>query len=151
MKRLSEDLLVTAFGAATSLATAFLLWGVEELFGFSFYTWMFWFIIPAGALISGFAAAAGYYWGARLFNHRPSRMLLANLVLISVGTFFLVHYLSYYNLEVDGVPLRQRVPFLAYLDAVLTHASMTFRIHAAKVGSSGEMGAWGYVFELLGS
>ncbi len=149
MKRTTEDLLVTAFGAATSLATAFLLWKVEDWFGFSFYTWMFWFIIPAGALISGFAAAAGYYWGARLFDHRPGRMLLANILLVSVGTFFVVHYLSYYNLEIDGAPLRERIPFLSYLNTVLTHASMTFRIHAARVGSSGELGAWGYVFALL--
>jgi hypothetical protein len=149
MKRFGEDLLVTAFGAATSLLTAFLLYGIERVFDLSVYTWMFWFVIPAGALLSGFAAATGYLLGARVLNHRPTKILLINMLGVSVGTFFLVHYLSYYNMEVQGAPIRTAVPFAEYLKIALTKVSMTFRFHAAKVGETGELGGWGYLYAVL--
>lgn len=149
MRRLSEDLLVTACGAVTSLLTAGLLYGIEEFFGVSVYTWTFWFVIPAGALFAGFAAATGYWGGARLLNHRPSSLLLLNMVGVSISTFFLVHYLSYYNLTIEGVPVRSALPFTTYLDTVLTHASMSFHLRTAKLGSTGELGVLGYGYALL--
>ena len=55
-----SDLLVTAAGALTSVLTALILFGIEQLFGFSLYTWSLWLILPIGAILSGFAAASGY-------------------------------------------------------------------------------------------
>ena len=52
-----SDLLVTAIGALTSVLTALILSGIEHFFDFSLYTWSFWFIVPIGAILSGFAAA----------------------------------------------------------------------------------------------
>jgi hypothetical protein len=149
MKRLGQDLIVTAFGAGTSLITALILFGIERAFDISIYTWTFWFVIPAGALISGFVAATGYWLGARILNHRPSKILLINMIGVSVGTFFLVHYLSYYSMEIEGVPVRSMVPFSTYLNIALTKVSMTFRFHASKLGETGELGGWGYVTAAL--
>jgi hypothetical protein len=67
---------------------------VEQRFGFSFYSWTFWFVIPAGALLSGFAGASGYLAGSLFFGRRPTRLLLLNIVIASISTFFFIHYLS---------------------------------------------------------
>jgi hypothetical protein len=144
-----ENIVISACGAATSLLTALLLFGIDRFFGFSFYTWIFWFVIPAGALLSGLIASTGYYCGARLFNHRPSRGLLLNILLVAVGCFFLIHYLGYYYLNVDGIPLRTRVTFGSYLQMVLEHTSLSFRVHGSVIGSTRELGTWGYAYALL--
>lgn len=149
MKQLSGDLLLTIFGAVTTLIAAIVLHVVERQFEFSLYTWYFLFIIPVGAIASGFAAATGYWVGAKLVNQRPTPRLLISIVLLSVSAFFLIHFLSYASLEVDGAPLSSSVSFGSYLQAVHSHTSMTFRFRTAKVGSTGELGSWGYLFGLL--
>jgi hypothetical protein len=140
---------VTLFGAVTSALTALLLFAIERIFEFSLYTWTFWFVIPVGALLSGFAAATGYLWGAKLLNHRPGRALLVSMVAVSAGTFFLIHYMSYAALTAEGSQLRGSLTFPTYLNLVLTHASVSFRFHAAKLGETGQLGFLGYAYALL--
>lgn len=144
-----QDLAVAAFGAATSFVTAIILATIEIKFDFSIYSWMFWFVIPAGAICSGFAAASGYYAGARFFNHRPTKVLLLNMVIISITTFFLIHYINYYFLVVDGRPARELADFAQYLDIMLSHTAVQFRFRAAKVGGPVELGSWSYLYAVL--
>lgn len=149
VSRVVQDLLVAGFGAATSLLTAIILATLESRFDFSIYSWMLWFVIPAGAICSGFAAAYGYYAGARYFNHRPTKLLLLNMVLISITTFFLIHFLNYYFLVVDGRPARELVDFTRYLDIVLSHTAVRFRVLRGPVSSPVELGSWGYLYAVL--
>ncbi len=148
-KRAGEDFLVGGCGLATSLLTALILWWVEGQFGFAFYTWTFWFVIPAGALLSGFAGASGYYAGSWFFGHRPTRLLLLNIVIASVATFFTIHYLSYITLQIEGKQVSDYIPFWQYLDIAIRATSMQFRFRAAKLGSTGELGSWGYPVAML--
>jgi len=150
-RKTAEDLLVSVCGFVTSLLTAVILWWTETQFGFAVYTWMFWFIIPVGALLAGFAGASGYYAGSWVFGHRPTRLLLINMVLVSLTTFLLIHYLSYISLEVEGKRVSDYIPFTQYLDIMIRSTSMEFRVtHSAlKVGSSGKLGALGYIPALL--
>jgi hypothetical protein len=74
---------------------------------------------------------------------------MANMILVAIETFFLVNYIAYYNLTVDGVSIKTAVSFWQYLDATLTHSSVSFRINARVIGTSGEMGAFGYLYALL--
>src|SRR5262245_35622626 len=113
-RRSVEDLLVGACGFVTSLLTAVILWWVERQFGVAFYTWTFWLVIPVGALLSGFAGASGYYAGSWLLNHRPTRLLLLNILIASIATFFLIYYLSYSTLEIDGKIVSDYIPFGRY-------------------------------------
>lgn len=149
MKRAIQDIFVSVIGMVTSVLTAVILYLIEKYFEISLYTFMFWFVIPIGAIGAGFLAAGGYYLGARLFNHRPSRLILLNMVLISIGTFFLVHYLSYISLDIDGTPVSDYVSFGTYIDTITTHTSMTLRFKAVKVGETGELGNWGYLTTVL--
>jgi hypothetical protein len=120
-----------------------------EYIGFSFYTFLLWFVIPIGAILSGFAAATGYYVGARVFGHRPTSLILWNMIAVSVGIFFLVHYLSYASFEIEGQRIRQYLSFGQYIDVLLRHQSLTFRWRSVQMGSTGELGNWSYGYALL--
>src|SRR5258708_33219829 len=98
-----STLLTSVFGLTTSILTGLILWFVEQKFGFAFYSWTFWFVIPVGAGIAGFAAASGYYLGAWWFGHRPSRLLLVDILVASGAAFFFIHYLSYSPLQIEGM------------------------------------------------
>ena len=148
-RKSGEDLLVGLCGFVTSLMTAIILWWVERRFGFAFYSWMFWFIVPVGALLSGFAGASGYYAGARIFNHRPTLLLLLNVLLASVCTFLTIHYLSYITLEIDGKAVSDYVPFGQYLDIAIRSISMEFRFRTTEIGATGVLGGAGYVVAIL--
>jgi hypothetical protein len=147
--RTVQDFLVTGFGIATSSLTALILAFVESKLGFSFYSFMWWFVIPVGALLSGFAAASGYYFGAKVFNHRPTRLMLFNMISVALTTYFLLNYLNYSFMEVKGHPVSQLIPFSQYMDIVLSRQAMEFRIRGARVGETGELGNLGYVTALL--
>jgi len=149
MKKALQDLTVSAFGLITSIVTAIILLIIEQYFELSLYTFMFWFIVPVGAIGAGFVAAGGYYFGARIFGHRPSPLILLNMVLISIGTFFLIHYLSYVTLDIDGVPIRTFVSFGTYLDTVITKTSMSIGFRLRSVAETGEVGSWGYAIALI--
>ena len=148
-RRAGEDFLVAGCGFVTCLLTALILWWVERQFGLALYTWTFWFIIPAGAILAGFAGASGYYAGSWLFGHRPTRLLLLNVVIASVAIFFFIYYLSYITLQIEGKQGSDYVPFWQYLDLAVRSTSMEFRYHAAKLGSTGELGYFGYAVAVL--
>lgn len=144
-----STLLTSVCGLATSILTGLILWFVEQKFGFAFYSWTFWFVIPVGAGIAGFAAASGYYLGAWLFGHRPSRLLLLNILIASVATFFFIHYLSYSTMQIEGKKVSDYVPFWEYLNIAIRSTSLTFSMHARDVGTTGELGTLGYVIAAL--
>lgn len=149
MNNTTQDLIVTAFGFVASLATAVVLFLGEKYLHIAFYSLMVWFVIPVGAGLSGFVAAGGYYLGSILFGHKPTRLLLLNMILVSIGTFFTIYWLSYLSMEIDGKAVSDYVPFSKYMDVMLTHQSMEFRVHGAKVGTTSELGSFGYVTAVL--
>jgi hypothetical protein len=149
MNRTTQDFLVAAFGLLTSILIAVIVSWVERHLDIALYSFMFWFIIPAGAIGTGFVAAGGYYLGAVLFGHRPSSLFLFNMVAVSISTFFLIHYLNYSYLEIEGQAVSSLISFGQYLDIVIQHTSLDFRLNAAKLRSSGELGELGYVYALL--
>ena len=148
MGNLSKDLLVGAAGLLTSVLTALLLWWIERQFNFALYSWIFFFVIPAGAIAAGVVAASGYYLGARWLNIRPSWRLLVSMVGISVGCFFLIYYLSYATQIViqpdkSTIKLSERVSFADFLDHVIRNTSLTIG-RAGRGTSTDPLGAWGY-------
>lgn len=146
---LRADIIVGLCGFITSLSTAALLWWSEVQFGFAFYTWMFWLVIPVGAILAGFAGATGYYAGAWVLGYRPSSRLLLNIVIASLTTFFLVHYFSYQTLTIGEKYVSDFLPFLQYLDMAIRSTSMDITVRAAKAASTGELGSLGYVVAFL--
>ncbi len=148
MKQLMQDLIVTAFGAAASILTAVILLIIEDQLEFAFYSLMLWLIIPVGAILSGCGAAIGYHIGARLFGHKPSRLILLNMVAVSISTFFIIYYGSYRFIEVDGKYISDYISFTAYMDYALQHQSFEIG-YAGRGSSTGELGIWGYAIAAL--
>jgi hypothetical protein len=75
-----KDVQVGLVGLVVSVLTAIALWFVEWETGFNFYGLSILFVIPGGAICTGFVAASGYWLGARLFNVRPSWRILVMMV-----------------------------------------------------------------------
>lgn len=149
MNRIVQDLIVSAFGFVASMATGVALYLVEEHLGFALYSFTLWFVIPGGAMGSGFVAAGGWYLGSLLFNHRPTPLLLLNMVLASVTTFFTIYWLGYASMDIDGKLVSDIMPFSEYMDFVLQHQSMEILVHGASKGTTGELGRWGYLTAAL--
>jgi hypothetical protein len=150
MGKVAGDLLITLFGALTSLITAVLLLAIQHWTGFSVHGFTLSLIIPLGAIFAGIAAAQGYFWGSRWLGHRPTRLLLVNILLVAAGTFFLVHYLSYMRLAIDGLPVRNYIAFPSYLNLVLTQTSLTIRGEDLdEMRTIRTLGGWGYLYALL--
>lgn len=145
--RLAQDFLVTAAGLATSLITAAILVAAALQFDFALYSFTLWFVIPAGAICCGFAAASGYYFGSRAFDHRPTKLLLVNAAVVSTATFFLIHYLTYYFVTLDGKAIRESLAFSDYFRFELANTYV-------RIGSSGESAlplpdAWSYAYAAI--
>ncbi len=149
-RKLTQDLIITSFGAATSLLTAVILFALDQTFQVSFYTWSLDYVLPAGAILSGLAASAGYYLGARCFDYRPTWRILLSMIAVSVGTFFLVHWLTFRFLQVEGRPLSEQISFFAYLDWLFRHQSLRPLVESSSHPmATGELGVWGYFFAVL--
>lgn len=136
-------MVVTLFGMASSGAVAYGSFYASREFNFAPYTWMVNFIIPAGAFLCGFVAAVGYWAGSRLFHHRPTRLLLLNIVLVSLGTFFSIHHLDYSHASAtDGQPLESVMSFPEYLVAVTEHMAYRSSSDRDEPVELGKLG-WG--------
>lgn len=138
-------------GLSTSLAMAVLLSWVGRESGVAFHTYTLWFFIPAGALLSGFLAASGFFAGARLWHCRPSLPLLPTMVLASLGSYVMTHWLDYYYMRVEGIRVADYLSFFEYLRVATPHQSL--RVHVAGVGMLGgrpmELGMLGYGYSAL--
>ena len=87
-------------------------------------------------------------WGSRIFSYRPGRIALANMLGVSVANFFLIYWLKYTHLKVDGESIRDWMPFAAYLRFTLTHTSIRdshFSSDAINLGAAG----YGYAVLLM--
>ena len=65
-----KELATSILGFITTIITVGVCSWVEINWNFSIYSWMFFFIIPAGAVGAGFAAASGYYYTRPLCGYR---------------------------------------------------------------------------------
>lgn len=145
-----KDLLVSALGVGSTLIVAGILGFIEVKFGWALYSYMFFFIIPVGAGMAGFVAASGYYLGAKLTHQKPAGGVLLNMIGASISTYFLINYIPYYLIEIDGVRVQEFMSFWKYLDVVISNTSLSFGIRGHDVGATGELGAtWGYAYAAL--
>ncbi len=148
MDRVLRGFIVTLFGIGTTLLTAAALVYLELHYNCAFYGYVYAFVIPIGAITSGFVAASGYFAGSRLLSYRPGRGMLGTMLGVSGGNFFLIYWLEYHWLKVDGEYVRNWITFPAYLKVVLTHTAIS--IGAGQSPSDTfELGIGGYLYAAL--
>lgn len=152
MKSLFQTTAVAFCGLVTSILTALAVVLVHNLFGIDIFTFSFWVVVPAGAVVTGMAAASGYYFGSLYFHKRPNKMLFLQMLVIAAFTQVLIYYLEYTTLVLDnGVKASALVPFSEYLDISLTKAH--YRIGRGSGVDTGEVGRFGYwlaIFQFIG-
>lgn len=142
MKSLGANLGIAVCGLITSILVAILNVVISNVVGINIFTFNIWFIVPAGAAAVGMAAASGYYFGALYFHKRPTPILFIQMVLIAAFSQFLIYYLEYATLVIDGQKVSEYVPFGQYLDIALTKAH--YRVGRGAGVDTGEIGSTGY-------
>jgi hypothetical protein len=143
MKHLFKTTSVAACGLVTSLLTALLVTVIERLTGFDVFTFSLWFVIPAGAIATGIAAASGYYFRSLYFHTRPNLLLLLQMVVVAGFTQLVIYYIQYATLILDdGRRVSDFIPFSQYLDIALTTAH--YRVGRGAQIDTGEVGQFGY-------
>jgi len=141
-------------GLNTSAVTlAGVYWLGKNTNDFHIMGWYANYVIPAGAMIVGIAAGSGYAIASWLTGTRISRGLLLAVLLCQTGAYFAAEYVEYRDV-MDG--LRQRgliigpePSFPQYYD--LKARSFAWKKHGPGNQRGEALGAWGYVFVLLGA
>jgi len=129
---------VELLGITSSILTAILVLLVQRTVGISIFTWFVWMFIPVGAMLCGFVSASGYFFGALRFERRPNWTLAVTMMVVGIGTYFLIYYLDY-------VTARLPVSFEDYVLIALTKARYVDDID--REGS--EAGGFGFVIAAL--
>ena len=143
MARILPTLGVAACGLITSALTAIAVILIEKLVGLNIFTFMLWFVIPAGAIMTGLVAASGYYFGTLYFHTRPGILLFLQMVLIAGFTQGLIYYAEYLTLVLDdGRRISDYVPFANYLDIRLTQTEYRMGRGSSSSGPIGQLGYW---------
>ena len=138
---------VALAGLVSSFLTAIVVATIDYFTGINIFTFALWFVIPAGALCCGVAAASGYYLGAKYLQQRPTRILLVQMVLIATFTQVLIYWFEYKSLVIEGAHVDQFISFWRYLDVSLTSAHLT--VSHMPAFPSPEIGSFGYVLAAI--
>lgn len=142
---------VAAAGLVTSLLTAAIVTVFDMWTGVNLFTFSIWIVVPAGAAFCGFAAASGYYFGAKYFHQRPTRTLLIQMIAIAAATQWLIYWLEYETLVVEGTRVADMVPFGLYLDIMFTKTHISVgRTAGIDAGEVGSFGYWLAVLDFIG-
>ena len=151
MKGLLESFGIALCGLVTSILVAIANVAVARIVGFDFFTFSIWVVVPAGALLTGFAAASGYYFGSLYFHKKATATLLIQMVVIAGLTQLLIYWMGYATMVLDdGRKVADLVPFGQYLDISLTKAHYRIGRGATDTGEVGTFGYWMAVIQFVG-
>jgi hypothetical protein len=143
MKGLLESFGIALCGLATSILVALADVAIARMTGFDFFTFSIWVVVPVGALLTGFAAASGYYFGSLYFHKKASASLLVQMVLIAGAAQMLIYWTGYATMVLDdGRKVADFVPFAQYMDLILTKTHYRIGRGQADTGEVGSMGYW---------
>ena len=143
MKGLLENFGVAVCGLVTSILVAIIHVALAKMTGLDLFTFSIWFVFPAGALVTGFAAASGYYFGSLYFHKRATATLLIQMVAIAGLTQLLIYWLGYVTMVFDdGTKVADFIPFGQYMDLILTKAHYSIVRSQVDTGEVGSMGYW---------
>ncbi|MFL5616467.1 MAG: hypothetical protein ACJ796_22565 [Gemmatimonadaceae bacterium] len=151
VRGLTTEVITTLAGIGAALAVVALNVAFEHATDFDLLGLTYAFVLPIGALLGGFGAAAGYYFAARITSTLPSRRMLFEMLMIGFSTWLMMHWVDYATLRFrDGAFVRDAVPFRDYLRLRTVHLQLTIENAGSTTPSTTpELGLLGYVHELL--
>jgi hypothetical protein len=151
MRSLLENFGIALCGLATSILVAITNVAVARITGFDLFTFSVWFVVPAGALFIGYAAASGYYFGSLYFHKKPNAILLIQMVTVAGLTQLLIYWLGYATMVLDdGRRVADLIPFSEYLDVSLTAAHYRMARASSDMGEIGTFGYWLAAIQFVG-
>lgn len=143
MKSMLESFGLALCGFATSILVAIAEVAFARMTGFDFFTLSIWAVVPVGALLTGFAAASGYYFGSLYFHKRATATLLIQMVVIAGVTQLLIYWLGYATLVLDdGSKVADFKSFGQYMVLTLTKAHYRIGRSMSDTGEVGSLGYW---------
>lgn len=147
MKNVFGHVAVAIAGFLSFGLTVALVVLIERFTGFNLFTLSFWLIVPVGALLTGAAAACGYYYASLLFHTRPGWFMLVEVVLVAAAAMVAIYYAEYATLTLeDGTRASDLVSFVDYVQIYLTSMEMTI---GRSQTNTGQVGDFGYVLAAI--
>lgn len=146
MSHTVRDLLIVTAGLCSSIITTVAIWLSLHYLHFSVYGFSYWFI-PVGAVLCGVGAGSGYYWAAMKLHRKATALVLANLLSMAVSTYFVVQYVQYYEMTVNGQHVRDLVFFPTFLDLAIRNQKLGLFMSTGL--DTGALGVFGYVLTLV--
>jgi hypothetical protein len=151
MKDIAESFGVAACGLVTSVLTALAVVALSRMANFDLFTLSIWVVVPVGAVLTGFAAASGYYFGSLYFHKRAGLSLLLQMVVIAGLTQLLIYYMGYSTFVLDdGRRVSDMIPFGQYIEIILTSAHYRIGRAMTDTGEVGSFGYWLAAFQFIG-
>jgi len=151
LRGLSKEVITTLAGIAAAIGVVALNIVSQRVLDLDFLGLTYAFILPAGAILGGLGAAAGYYVAARITSTLPSRRMLFEMLAIGVSTWLLMHWVDYATMRFgNGTLVRDAVPFTDYMQLRTEHLQLTIENAGGRNGTTTpELGLLGYAHELL--
>ena len=83
-------------------------------------------------------------------HRKATALVLANLLSMAVSTYFVVQYLQYYEMAVNGQHVRDLVFFSTFLDLAIRNQKLgLFMATGLDTGALAKLGVFGYVLALV--
>ena len=142
MSRLAGHIAVAVCGIVTFALTVFVVALIGSATGFNIFTFGLWIVLPIGAILTGAAAASGFFFGSLLFHVRPTRWLLAQVVVLAALSQVTIYYAEYLYSD-----RRNDVGFLRYLHDYLTSTGLNIDFFISF--STGRLGILGYALAAI--
>lgn len=150
LRGLSTEIITTLAGILAAVGMVAINIVSQRVLDLDFLGLTYAFILPAGAILGGLGAAAGYYVAARITSTLPSRRMLFEMLAIGVSTWLLMHWVDYATMRFsDGSLVRDAIPFVDYLSLRAEHLQLTISNGGNHGTTTPELGLLGYAHELL--
>jgi len=151
LRDLSGQTVIAIGGISTAILTVVANYLLTQWLNINFLSLTVWFVVPAGGLIGGMGAAAGYYFAARWTQTMPNRTMMLNMIIIGACTWFLAEWVDYRMLTFsDGVKASDVASFWNYFTFHTEHMQLDIRMRSGvSAATTGELGSLGYVREAL--
>lgn len=151
-RAVGPDLPLLISGSATAAAVLVADWFTRGTLGrvADFYLWV---LVPVGAIVVGFAAASGYYVGAKWLQLMPTRTMLYNAAVTGLATWVALKWIDW-NFATFGDTQQRVAESVSFIDYWLWQAAHS----TLAVGSAGtianpknafDVGTFGYILEAL--
>jgi hypothetical protein len=150
MSKSARYLIVSAIGVAVAILVAAAEAVIQSLTGYNIFGFSLFVFVPVGAILTGLAAASGYYFACKWLQLRPSISLLAQMIVVAALTNLLIYYFEYVALTWGDPRATDLEVFAWYLGEYITHQNLAVGRGQMSMGEVGDFGYWLAAIDFVG-